>query len=323
MICSTEPRERLLLLWNHRVSGIILALLATSLYAMKGIFVKFIYGLGVDTISVMALRTVISFPIYLLIGLWSFKKLTSTQSSQIRHAWLPCVSIGIFGYYFATLFDLIGLNYISAQLSGLVSFTYPTFVILLNRCLFKVPISKPLVFTLLLTYCGIFTLFSHELLLEGKGVILGVTLGLASAFCFAGYMLFSKAVMAKISSGLFTSIAMSAASLLILIHFIAAGKWMTLFITPQVAILSFCMALGCTIAPSYMLGEAITRIGANKTAVLGGFGPVMTASMAILVLNEGFTYAHLLGMLLVTLAITLEPVCLCVRDKVAEAEKDR
>ncbi|MCF2858494.1 DMT family transporter [Pseudoalteromonas sp. SMS1] len=294
--------------WDQKISGIFLAILATCLYATKGIFVKLMYSLGVDTVSVMALRTLIAFPIYLFIGVWLYKRLAPANPHALKQTWLHCAAVGVFGYYLATYLDLQGLNYMSAQLSGLVSFAYPTFVVLLNRFLFKVPVTPIMIVSLIMTYCGIFTLFSHELTLEGDNVILGLALGLSGAACFAGYMLFSKPITAKISSGLFTSIAMSAASLFIFIHFLSSGSWYTLTITPQVAILSVCMAIGCTIAPSYLIAEAIKRVGANNTALLGGLGPVMTAVMAILILSESFTSAHLVGMLLVIFAIILDPV---------------
>lgn len=287
--------------------GVSFALLATCLYATKGIFVKIMYSLGVDTVSVMALRAVISFPIYFLITIWLYYKLDHYQHQSLHLVFVKCLTIGFFGYYLATYFDLYSLNYISAQLSGLVSFAYPTFVIVLNRVFFKIPLSKAMLLTLTLTYGGIFTLFHHELKLEGDNVAFGVMLGLLGAGCFAGYMLFSKPIVSMISSGLFTSLAMSAASLCILIHFILSNRWNSLALTPNIIILSFCMAIGCTIIPSYLVGASIKRIGANKTAVLGGVGPGMTAAMAILILDEPYSSAHFIGMLLVILAIMIQP----------------
>jgi drug/metabolite transporter (DMT)-like permease len=39
---------------------------------------------------------------------------------------------GIFGYYLSSLFDFIGLQYISAGLERLILFLYPTFAVLIN-----------------------------------------------------------------------------------------------------------------------------------------------------------------------------------------------
>ncbi|WP_340680331.1 DMT family transporter [Paraglaciecola sp.] len=287
---------------NNRYStGLLLAMLATCLYAMKGVLVKLIYQLGVDSVSVMALRMFFSLPIYLFIGLWLWRK-TPMAGKQMRQNGLACASIGIFGYYLATYLDLQGLNFISSQLAGLVSFSYPTFVLLLNWLIFRKPITATMLSTLVLTYIGILLLFGHEFSVAGQKVGVGTLLALGSALSFAFYMIFSKVIMAKISSGLFTCIAMSAAGICIIIHFVLSGSYQTLVLTWPVLLLSFGMAIGCTVAPSFLLSEAINRIGSNQTAILGSLGPVVTAIMAVTILAEPFSLYHLLGMVFVVLA---------------------
>ena len=285
---------------RHTV-GILLAILATCLYAIKGVLVKLIYQLDVDTVSVMALRMFFSLPVYLFIGLWLWRK-TPMAATKVRQNGLACAGIGIFGYYLATYLDLLGLNFISSQLAGLASFSYPTFVLLLNWVIFRKPVNASMWLTLVLTYIGIFLLFGHEFSVVGQEVGIGTLLALGSALSFAFYMIFSKVVMAKLSSGLFTCIAMSAAGVCIIIHFVLAGSYQTLTLSWPVLLLSFSMAIGCTVAPSFLLSEAINRIGSNQTAILGALGPVVTAIMAVAILAEPFSLYHLLGMIFVVIA---------------------
>lgn len=286
---------------NRHKLGIILAMLATCLYAMKGILVKLIYQYGIDSVSVMALRMFISLPIYLLIGIWLLRK-TPLEKQTLQQTWLPCAIIGITGYYLASYLDLQGLNYISSQLAGLMSFSYPTFVLLLNWLIFKKEVTATMLITLALTYAGILLLFGHELSVGGIDVGTGSLYALGSALAFAFYMIFSKKMMTKISSGLFTCIAMSAAGVCIIIHFLLSGAYQSLTLSLPVILLSLIMAIGCTILPSFLLSEAINRIGANQTAILGSLGPVVTAIMAVSILAEPFTVYHLFGTVIVVLA---------------------
>ena len=52
-----------------------------------------------------------------------------------------------------------------------------------------------------------------------------------------------------------------------------------------------------------MMTEAIARIGAARTSIMGTLGPIITISLAIIWLDEPFGLYHLLGIALVMLGI--------------------
>ncbi|MDX7992162.1 DMT family transporter [Xenorhabdus littoralis] len=288
---------------NRYVFGLLLAVMATCLYALKGIIVKIMYQNGIDSISVMALRIFFILPIYAFIGIRIYTKLTSEQTHSIKSNWYLCCLIGVIGYYLSSFFDLKSLNYISAQLSGLVSFTYPIFVCFINWLLFKETFKKDMWLTLSLSYSGIILLLSYELNLgETSSVLFGSVYAIGSALAFACYMIFSKQLMSHMPSTMFTSIAMGAASICVFSHFLAEGEWKNIKLTPQVLLLSLTIALACTVAPSFILSKAIDYIGTNQVAVMGAFGPVATAVMAVIILSEPFSNYHFWGMVLVVLS---------------------
>ncbi|MBD2781672.1 DMT family transporter [Xenorhabdus szentirmaii] len=288
---------------NRYVFGLLLAVIATCLYSLKGILVKIMYQQGIDSISVMALRIFFILPIYILIGIMIYTKLTSEQTHSIKSNWYLCCFIGVIGYYLSSFFDLQSLHYISAQLSGLVSFTYPMFVCFINWLLFKETFKKGMWLTLSLSYSGIILLLSYELNLgDTSGVLFGSAYAIGSSLAFACYMVFSKQQISQMPSAMFTSIAMGAASICVFIHFLAEGEWKNIKLTPQVLLLSLTLALACTVAPSFILSKAIDYIGANQVAVMGAFGPVATAVMAVVILSEPFSHYHFSGMALVVLS---------------------
>ena len=51
--------------------------------------------------------------------------------------WLIIIAMGILGYYLSSLFDFIGLQYVSAGLERLILFLYPTFAVLINTYFFR------------------------------------------------------------------------------------------------------------------------------------------------------------------------------------------
>jgi drug/metabolite transporter (DMT)-like permease len=52
-----------------------------------------------------------------------------------------------------------------------------------------------------------------------------------------------------------------------------------------------------------MVSEAIGRIGAARTSIVGTSGPLITILLAVALLGEPFGWFHLAGMLLVMLGV--------------------
>ncbi|WP_157051724.1 hypothetical protein [Agarivorans gilvus] len=93
--------------------GLSLALLATALFSLKGIWIKLAYQYGIDPASLMTLRMAFSLPVYLGLGAYWWRR-GRFQSRHIKSAILPAALVGSCGYYLASLLDLSGLQYISA-----------------------------------------------------------------------------------------------------------------------------------------------------------------------------------------------------------------
>ena len=283
-------------------SGILLAVAGVGLFSLKAILVKLAYRHGVDTLPLMSLRMLFSLPVYLVLGFVWWKS-GVIEGDKLKGNWLALAVTGVLGYYLASFLDLTGLNYINAQLERLVLFAYPTFTVLIGGLLFKQVQGralKDLLWLLPITWFGVALMALHDWQLSGTDVLLGTGLVAAAAFVFAFYMIFSKPLIAKVGSKAFTCIAMSAASLAILIHYLIAAPMMAIFSLPTaVYFYAIAIALFCTVLPSFMVSEAIKRIGPQRTSVTGAAGPLITAVVAVFVLGEAFTGYHLAGTVLV------------------------
>jgi drug/metabolite transporter (DMT)-like permease len=285
----------------HRI-GLLCAFFATCLFSTKGIFVKLAYQYGVDSITLMTYRMLLSLPFYIAVFTWVIIK-TPALSSPIKAQFLPVMGIGFLGYYLSSYFDLEGLSYISSQLERLLLFTYPTVVVILSWLVFGNRINRQVIGALILAYAGVFVLFYHDLGKQGEGVITGSLLVLTACFTFASYLLLSKTKIQKLGSLVFTCIAMFGASLMIFLHFSMVHDIQDLNIPLPVFWISLWLAIGCTVIPSFLMSEGIARVGPEKASIVGGSGPVLTALMAVFLLGETFTIYHFLGMSMVIVAI--------------------
>lgn len=286
--------------------GIILALSAAFLFSTKPILIKWLYGLGMTALPLMGLRLVIALPLYVIIGFIMWRKMENKPSLRdIGHA----AAIGLLGYYLASYLDLSGLEYVSAQLERLMLYAYPSMVVIIGALFFGAKVSRSIIPALLLTYAGLAVMYGHDLDIAPAGtdpadITKGTLLILASALSFSLYILFSKKSITRLGSLLFTCIAMGSATLATIVHYAIVEGAVMPEMTTQIWIGVLVLAIFATVVPSFMVSEAIKRIGPAKTSVSGTIGPVMTTIMAIVFLGEPFGWLTALGMALVMLGVT-------------------
>lgn len=284
--------------------GIACALLGAAFFSLKPVLIKLLYAEGVPTEIVIMWRMIISAPIYVIIGYFVYR----SRKDQVKFTPLLIVQtciLGIMGYYIATYLDLLGIHYISAQLERIILFTYPTFVAIMGYLIYREKISFKQFAAMILAYAGIAIMFGNELSVIGNDTFKGGLLVIGAAFTFACYMLFQKSPIKIMGSRMFTSIAMVAASLAIFMHGAFSSGLAFLDVSPYVLWLSFITAIIGTVIPSYLLAEAVNRIGSGPTSISIGIGPIFTSIFAVLALGESFTIYHLIGTILVIIGIYL------------------
>jgi drug/metabolite transporter (DMT)-like permease len=303
MAAGTPPAQEN----NATVStGLVLALSAAFLFSTKPILIKWLYGLGMTALPLMGLRLVIALPLYIIVGVVMWGRLANKPS--LRDV-CNAAAIGLLGYYLASYLDLSGLEYVSAQLERLMLYAYPSMVVIIGALFFGAKVNRSIIPALILTYAGLAVMYGHDLNIAPVGtdpadITKGTLLILASALSFSLYVLFSKKSIARLGSLLFTSIAMGSATIATIVHYAIVEGAVMPDMTAQIWVGVLILAIMATVVPSFMVSEAIKRIGPAKTSVSGTIGPVMTTIMAIMFLGEPFGWLTALGMALVMLGVT-------------------
>ncbi len=290
-------------------AGFIFAIASAALFAIRPIFVKLVYAEGTDPTTLIGFRMLFSLPIYLGMLLWLIRKEEFRKRMTIKNVALASVT-GWFGYYFASFLDLVGLQYVTAQLGRIVLYAYPTFVVIFSAVLFKQTISKTTVLSLVITYLGVLVIFGHDLQSFGDEVIKGSIIILGSAACFAVYLIFGKPLIQELGSRLFTSLALISASIAILCHYGLTQPVSEPNVNATALFWIFIIAIFCTVIPTFFTTAAVERIGPDKTGITAMVGPGFTAVFAVTILSESFTWFHLVGMLM-----TIAGVWVLSKDK--------
>ncbi len=298
---------------NDQRFGLIIALCAATLFSTKPILIKWLYSLGVEVLPLIWLRMAMALPFYLIMGYLARARLASKPAT--RHL-LKAASIGLLGYYLSSVLDLYGLQYVSAQLERLVLYAYPSMVVILGMLFFGQTFKAAIILPLLITYGGLALMYGHDMdmLAAVPGVnndqlMMGAGLVLSAALTFACYLLFSKNSIRQLGSILFTCIAMTSATLAILVHQ-RVDSWLTGVDYPLVPEYSATIWLGiaalaiiATVLPSFLISAAIARIGPERTSMSGTIGPVATTALAVIFLGESLSLLSIAGMALVVFGV--------------------
>lgn len=255
------------------------------------------------------LRMLLSLPFYILV-LWVIKRNGNTiKASTSTYAW--AIGMGILGYYLSSLFDFIGLQYISAGIERIILFIYPTLAVLINYWVFKIPIIKRQWWAIVVTYLGIGLAYWSEInqFQNTSLFIYGSIMVLLCGITYAMYLVGTGKLIPQLGATQYTTVAMLSASIGIFTHYLTqepiANVAIYLDPTNPIIIYIIGLALFATVIPSFLLNTGMKRIGSNDLAIVTSIGPVATLFQARYLLEEPFSLLQILGTILVIIGVLM------------------
>lgn len=283
--------------------GLALAIVSAFGFSFKAILVKLAYPYGVDAITLLALRMAFALPIFLWVGFVAARGAPALS----RREWLGVVVMGLAGYYGASIFDFLGLQYISAGLERLILFTYPTLTLLFGMALTRRLASGREVAALALCYAGIGAAFWHDLEFSAdpSAIWLGGGLVFASALCYAVYLTGSAPLIARIGTARFSAFATLVSTAAVFGHFLATHPLAALAQPWPVLGYGLAMGLFSTVLPVFAQAAAIRQLGSARVALVSMLGPLATIGFAGWLLDEPLSLAQLFGAGLVIAGVAL------------------
>ncbi len=278
---------------TREFNGAILVLIGAILFSAKAVVVKLTYQYPLGALTSLFFRMFFAFPFLVWIA-WQEEKKEPARIS--KKEWFSVILMGIVGYYLASLFDFIGLQYITAGLERIILFVYPTLVVVLSFLFLKTKIHLKEIISLVLTYTGVGIAYSQDLKVGEKSqVTLGAFFILLSALTYAIYLMGSGKIIPKLGARRYTAYALAISSLVVFIHFGLFGNYRELIQTPDFYLLAFFMGTVNTVLPAIFVSEGIKRVGSKAAAIIGSVGPMSTLFLAYWFLGERITFFHIIG----------------------------
>jgi drug/metabolite transporter (DMT)-like permease len=282
-------------LHREEIIGFLFVLGSAVCFSSKGVIIKLAYKEQVDALTFLMFRMLFAFPLFVAIAFFFRKKLPVNELNPKEY--LIVLFLGVLGYYFSSLLDFYGLEYISAGLERLILFIYPTIVVLLSAIIYKKTISWKMYLSLGVTYFGILLAVYHNLqIADNEGAVKGMLLVFGSAFSFAYYLVLSDKLVHKFGSIAYTSLIMIASALGVFVHFFSVNEVGSLFnYSAKVYGMGVILAVFCTVIPAYLMTDGIKKIGSRNAAITSTMGPAWTIILAALVLGESIDAVQIIG----------------------------
>lgn len=285
-----------------RLAGVALVVFSAIAFSAKAVIIKLAYRHGVDAVTLLALRMAMSAPFFVAIAWWASR---GEGAAPLAPAdWRAVVFLGIVGYYLASLFDFLGLQYITAALERLVLFLYPTFVVLISAAMYGRRITGRDVAALAISYAGIALVFANDLATRQENVLLGAFWVSLSALAYAVYLIGNGRMVRKMGSVRFASLASVVSCAAVLAHFFVVRDAGLLWSQPgPVYWLTLLMAIVSTVLPVILMSVGIRLVGSSHASMLGTVGPVATIFLGFAFLGEPITTIQLAGAALVLVGV--------------------
>lgn len=288
------------------LKGFVITLLGAVFFSTKAIFVKLAFhATGTDAVTLLTVRMLFSLPFYAVVAWLAAKK--EENKPLTRRQWLLIGIMGILGYYLSSLFDFIGLQYVSAGLERLILFLYPTFAVLINTWYFKTALSKTQIAALLLTYLGIAIAYLGELRLDTShpGFFYGSFMIFLCAITYSFYLVGTGRLVKQAGTARYTAYVMLAATAGVFAHFLFTHSMQQVAFTGSLVSYGSALAIIATVLPSFMMSAGMKSIGSNNVAIITSIGPVSTILQAHFILGEPILGWQLAGTALVIIGVLL------------------
>ena len=297
---------------RKRKIGYIYIIIASSCYAMIGIFGKLVLNAGFSAFEVLFYQYVI---MTVFLGGWILIK--SPGDLRVSKKMLIYLMIqGAVGTTGTSVFYYMAIEKINVGMASMLLFTYPIFVNLffIFTGIRKINLgSKIALASAFVGSCLVLNIFTTGT----SGISLtGIVLGILSSICYAFFNVFADLklnTLKPITISFYTSVV----TLIIggvmapgaLLHFavvtgLESGSGPTPLLMAMLGYLAM-LALICGVLPTILMYEGIARIGADKASILSSSELPLTVLFAYLVLGEKMVLIQIIGIILIVAALLM------------------
>ncbi|MBY7143795.1 EamA family transporter [Virgibacillus sp. NKC19-3] len=277
----------------------LLIIIGAGLWGTIGWYVNHLYTFGFTPMEVVTLRSWSSALLLLLyLMITSPKKLKLHTPKDIKYfLGTGILSIIFFNYCLFTAIELSTLPVATALL-----YTAPAFVTMMSFFLFKEPLTRVKIISLVVTLFGTCFVVGVIPLNMQSLPINSILFGLGSGVGYALYSIFSKFALEKYTSLSITTYTFIVAAVALVPFFPYQEK---AFLLMEPLVLSYAFGLGfLPTAFAYIIYTyGLQQTEASEASILTTIEPIVATFIGIFIFQEAFTFMQMVGMALIIGAI--------------------
>ncbi len=259
-----------------KIKGYIFVILSAIIFGCMPLMAIHIYADGVNSLSLVLLRNVLSMPMLAIMALITKKTL------KVPIKALPSIAIiGLAGCCITPLMLFASYNYIPSGIATVLHFVYPAVVLVIN-----IIISRKLsIYNLLsvaLCFGGICLFYNPNDPLNFEGALLA----LLSGVTYAVYIiLLSRFKYKKLSGFLFSFYISVTSSIVLLIVCLCLNK-LTIPQSPSGWLLSAFFAFAINVGAVVLFQQGAVLIGSQQSSILSTFEPITGVVIDALIISQ-------------------------------------
>ncbi len=296
---------------DRRRAGIALCVVSACGFGLMAIFATRAYDAGLGVTTVLALRFALAAAVFWAV-VWVRRtraaapaaafaapsELGARRAATPRRTILVALVLGA-GYSAQSGFFFSALRHIDVGLTSLLLYTFPALV-----CVGSVALGRERLGLWKASALGLASAGTALVLLGGGSGALqvtGVLLGLGAGVTYSVYILVADGVVGRIDAWLFSALVTTGAAIAVTSAGVVTGS---LAAPAGIAWLWIAaIALVSTVLPvsTFLLG--LERVGGPTASIVSTVEPVLTVSLAVVLLGETLGPAQLLGGALVVAAV--------------------
>jgi drug/metabolite transporter (DMT)-like permease len=277
---------------KNRFAGIILIIISAAAFGTLGILGRYAYAEGLDTLSIMALRFLLS--ALVLLAMLALRGEALPRGRNL----VRLIGMGAVGYVGQAFAYLTALKYASPGLVALLLYLYPVFVVILSVIWNHEPINRIKIFALGVALIGLALTVG-----PAGGQLPGILLAICAAAIYSVYIIVGTKVMQEVSAIQSSTVIFFSAGVTSSLLMFANGAHLPKTGTGWAVIAA--IVLIATVIPVVTFLAGLRRIGATNAAMLSTLEPVVTVLLAALLLGEILKPVTLVGGGLILAAVII------------------
>lgn len=276
--------------------GYFVTVISASLYGCMALITKNLYAQGVNTITAVLLRNLLSVPMMGLLAVCCEKKIT-VPGKALASIGL----VGLFGSVVTPLLLFASYNYIPSGTATVLHFVYPAMTVVAGILFLRQRVNWKTLLSVLVCMAGIGMFYDPGQPMDWRGAALAV----GSGATYTAYILLLSAFAYKEISGFRFGFWIALCnSLVLLIVCLATGQLRL----PTNAVgwyYGIALALVINVGAMVLFQQGARAIGSQRVAVLSTLEPVVSVIVGALVFEEIVGLRTAIGAVLVLLASIL------------------